>query len=60
MAIFDTFYGFFAVYVPLVALAVAGIMKEDKLIAFEQKLKRKLKKWANPAGRLPHGERGLK
>ncbi len=45
--IFDTFYGFFAVYAPLVALAVIGVMKEDKLIEFEQKLKRKIKRWAN-------------
>lgn len=44
---FDTFYGFFAIYAPLVALAIIGICKEDKLIVFEQKLKRKIKRWAN-------------
>lgn len=41
---FDTFYGFFAVYAPLVALAVIGVYKEDKLIEFEQKIKRKIRK----------------
>lgn len=44
---FDTFYGFFAIYAPLVALAFIGVIKEDKLIAFEQNLKRKIKRWAN-------------
>ena len=44
---FDTFYGFFAIYAPIVALAVIGVIKEDKLIEFEQKLKRKFKRWAN-------------
>lgn len=44
---FDTFYGFFAAYIPLVALAIIGICKEDKLIAFEQNLKRKIKRWVN-------------
>ena len=36
---FDTFYGFFAVYIPLVVLAIIGVINEEKLIAFEQKLK---------------------
>lgn len=44
---FSTFYGFFAVYIPLVILAIIGVMKEDKLIAFEQKIKSKIKRWAN-------------
>lgn len=40
---FDTFYGFFAVYGPLVALAIIGVCKEDKLIAFEQKIKNRMR-----------------
>lgn len=44
---FDTFYGFFTVYAPLVALAIIGVIKEDKLIAFEQKIKSEIKRWAN-------------
>lgn len=44
---FDTFYGFFAVYAPLVALAIIGVIKEDKLIAFEQKIKSEIKRWSN-------------
>ena len=31
---------FFSVYIPLVVLAVFGIIFEEKLIAFEQKIKR--------------------
>ena len=42
---FSTFYGFFAAYIPLVILAIAGVWNEDKLIRFEQKLRRKLKRW---------------
>ena len=42
---FSTFGGFFAVYIPLVILAVIGVWNEDKLIHFEQKLRRKLKRW---------------
>jgi len=33
---------FFSVYVPLVVLAVFAIIFEEKLIAFEQKIKRTL------------------
>lgn len=40
---FDTFYGFFAVYAPLVALAIIGVCKEEKLIAFEQKIKNRMR-----------------
>ena len=42
---FSTFGGFFAAYIPLVILAIIGVWNEDKLIAFEQKLRRKLKRW---------------
>ena len=42
---FDSFYGFFAAYIPLVILAIVGVWNEDKLIRFEQKLRRKLKRW---------------
>ena len=42
---FSTFGGFFAVYIPLVILAIVGVWNEDKLIRFEQKLRRKLKRW---------------
>ena len=42
---FDSFYGFFTVYIPLVILAIIGVWNEDKLIRFEQKLRRKLKRW---------------
>ena len=41
---FSTFYGFFAVYAPLVALAVIGVIKEDKLIEIKRKIKRKIRK----------------
>ena len=44
---FDTFYGFFAAYIPLVILAIIGVIKEDKLVAFEQKIKLRIKRWAN-------------
>lgn len=42
---FDSFYGFFAAYLPLVALAILGVINEDKLVKFEQKLKTKVKRW---------------
>ena len=42
---FSTFGGFFAAYIPLVILAIVGVWNEDKLIRFEQKLRRKLKRW---------------
>lgn len=40
---FDTFGGFFAAYIPLVVLAIIGIWKEEKLIAFEQKIKNRMR-----------------
>lgn len=43
---FSTFYGFFAVYVPLVILAIIGVLKEERLIAFEQRLFEKIKRKA--------------
>lgn len=39
----NTFGGFFAVYIPLVILAIIGVIKEEKLIEFEQKLKAKMR-----------------
>lgn len=36
---FSTFGGFFAAYIPLVVLTIIGVINEEKLIAFEQKLK---------------------
>ena len=36
---FDSFYGFFAAYIPLVILAIIGVWNEDKLIRIEQKIK---------------------
>ena len=39
---FSTFGGFFAAYIPLVILAIIGVWNEDKLIRFEQKLRRQL------------------
>ena len=42
---FSAFGGFFAAYIPLVILAIIGGWNEDKLICFEQKLRRKLKRW---------------
>lgn len=41
---FSTFAGFFALYIPLVILAIAGILHEEKLISFERKLKRKIRR----------------
>ena len=38
---------FFSVYIPLVVLAVLGIIFEERLIAFEQKLKRAFSKKTN-------------
>lgn len=52
---FDTFGGFFAAYIPLVVLAVFGIIFEDKLIAFEQKLRKKIKKWVKESVAGTHG-----
>lgn len=40
---FSTFGGFFAVYVPLVILAIIGVVKEERLIALEQKIKRAMR-----------------
>ena len=44
---FSTFGGFFAAYIPLVILAIAGVWNEDKLIHFEQKLRRRARKKHN-------------
>ena len=44
---FSTFGGFFAAYIPLVILAIVGVWHEDKLIAFEQKLKKRARKKHN-------------
>ena len=41
---FDSFGGFFAAYIPLVILAIVGVWHEDKLIAFEQKLRERARK----------------
>ena len=41
---FSTFAGFFTLYIPLVILAIAGILYEEKLISFERKLKRKIRR----------------
>ena len=40
---FSTFGGFFAVYIPLVILAILGVIKEERLIAFEQKIKDRMR-----------------
>ena len=40
---FSTFGGFFAVYIPLVILAIIGVIKEERLIELEQKLKAKMR-----------------
>ena len=40
---FSTFGGFFAVYIPLVILAIVGVWNEDKLIRFEQKIKNRMR-----------------
>lgn len=40
---FSTFGGFFAAYIPLVILAIAGVWNEDKLIRFEQKIKNRMR-----------------
>ena len=40
---FDSFGGFFAAYIPLVILAIAGVWNEDKLIRFEQKIKNRMR-----------------
>ena len=49
---------FFAVYIPLVVLAVFGIIFEEKLIAFEQKIKRaffkKSRRKSAAVRELPH------
>lgn len=41
---FSTFAGFFALYIPLVILAIAGILYEERLISFERKLKRRIRR----------------
>ena len=40
---FSTFGGFFAAYIPLVILAIAGVWHEDKLIAFEDRVRAKIR-----------------
>lgn len=47
MVIFESMPAFLSVYIPLVALAIIGVIKEDKLIAFEQKIKSEIKRWSN-------------
>ena len=42
--IFNSFPAFFAVYIPLVILAIFAIIFEEKLIAFEQRIKIQVKK----------------
>lgn len=42
--IFNSFPLFFAVYIPLVVLAVLAVIYEKQLIHLEQKLKRRIKK----------------
>ena len=44
---FSTFGGFFAAYIPLVILAIIGVWNEDKLIRFEQKLRKRARKRHN-------------
>ena len=39
---FSTFAGFFSLYIPLVFIAVIGVWKEEMLVKFEQKIKRKI------------------
>lgn len=41
---FSTCVGFFSLYIPLVALAIAGVVYEERLISFERKLKRKIRR----------------
>lgn len=52
---FSTFYGFFAAYIPLVVLAIIGVINEEKLIAFEQKLKKNIKKLVKESVAGTHG-----
>lgn len=40
---FSTFGGFFAVYIPLVVLAIIGVIKEEKLIELEQKIRKAMR-----------------
>ena len=40
---FDSFYGFFAAYIPLVILAIIGVWNEDKLIRIEQRIKNRMR-----------------
>lgn len=40
---FSTFGGFFAVYIPLVILAIIGVIKEERLIEFEQKIRKAMR-----------------
>ena len=42
--IFNSFPAFFAVYIPLVILAIFAIIFEEKLIAFEQRIRIQVKK----------------
>ena len=44
---FSTFGGFFAAYIPLVILAIVGVWNEDKLIRFEQKIRKRARKKHN-------------
>ena len=42
--IFQSFPAFFAVYIPLVILAIFAIIFEEKLIVFEQRIRIQVKK----------------
>ena len=44
---FSTFGGFFTVYIPLVILAIIGVWNEDKLIRFEQNIRKRARKKHN-------------
>lgn len=40
---FSTFGGFFAAYIPLVVLAIIGVINEEKLIELEQKIRKAMR-----------------
>lgn len=42
--IFNSLPAFFAVYIPLVLIAACSIIFEEKFVAFEQRLKKRLKR----------------
>lgn len=54
---FTTFIGFFAVYIPLVLIAACSIIFEDQFIAFEDGIRKQIKRRLRAHERKKEDER---